>query len=113
MKAITQAYIEAALWASTDDDGDSLNHGEHELSDSFKLEAAKDCESFLELCKSEGVEPAGDDDQTGHDFFLTRNGHGAGFWDRGYGQVGDDLTKIAKSFGESDLYVGDDGLVYA
>jgi hypothetical protein len=27
--------------------------------------------------------------QVGHDFWLTRNRHGAGFWDRGYGKLGD------------------------
>lgn len=39
----------------------------------------------------------------GRDFWYTRNGHGVGFWDRDLGEVGDKLTKIAKSFGE--LYV--------
>jgi hypothetical protein len=34
-----------------------------------------------------------------HDFFLTRNGHGAGFWDGDY-KNGEKLTEIAKSFGE-------------
>ena len=28
----------------------------------------------------------------GHDFWLTSQGHGAGFWDRGLGEVGDTLT---------------------
>ena len=46
------------------------------------------------------------------DFWLTRNGHGAGFWDRGLGSVGDELTKNAKPFGSVDAYVGDDGKVY-
>ena len=43
-----------------------------------------------------------------HDFWLTRNGHGAGFWDRGLGKVGDELTKTANSFGECDLFHYDD-----
>ncbi|WP_066904598.1 hypothetical protein [Mycolicibacterium houstonense] len=37
----------------------------------------------------------------GHDFYLTREGHGAGFWDRGLGELGDYLTKIAKSYGSA------------
>lgn len=41
--------------------------------------------------------------QHGHDFALTRNGHGAGFWDRGYGPVGDRLTDAAESYGEADI----------
>lgn len=39
-------------------------------------------------------------EQCGHDFILTRNGHGAGFWDRGYGAAGDRLTSAAKAYGE-------------
>jgi hypothetical protein len=48
----------------------------------------------------------------GHDLWLTRNGHGAGFWDRGLGDVGDKLTAIAKRMGSKSLYVGDDGKIY-
>jgi hypothetical protein len=52
-----------------------------------------------------------EDDAIGHDFWLTRNGHGAGFWDRGLGELGDFLTKMSKPFGEATLYVSDDGEV--
>ncbi len=50
--------------------------------------------------------------QAGHDFYLTRNGHGTGFWDKPeiYGETGAEvLTKICKNFGEVYLYVSDDG----
>jgi hypothetical protein len=54
--------------------------------------------------------------QIGHDFWLTRNGHGAGFWDRfsaGIGaSFGRHLTEKAKAYGESYLYAGDDGKVH-
>jgi hypothetical protein len=53
-----------------------------------------------------------DPGQAGHDFWLTRNGHGAGFWDRGLGERGDRLTKDCKAWGSVDAYVGDDGAVY-
>jgi hypothetical protein len=50
--------------------------------------------------------------QVGHDFWLTRNGHGAGFWDRfsdGEGEAyGRALTEAAKPYGSTNLYVGDD-----
>jgi hypothetical protein len=49
----------------------------------------------------------------GHDLWLTRNGHGTGFWDRGLGDVGERLACAARRMGESDLYVGDDGEVHA
>ena len=52
-------------------------------------------------------------DKVGHDLWLTRNGHGAGFWDGDYADdVGEALTKISEAMGEIDLYVGDDGKIY-
>lgn len=38
----------------------------------------------------------------GHDFWLTRSGHGAGYWDRGLGELGDRLTEAAKAMGSPD-----------
>ena len=43
---------------------------------------------------------------------LTRNRHGAGFWDRGHGDKGKRLTDAAHAYGSSDAYLGDDGLLY-
>jgi hypothetical protein len=59
------------------------------------------------------------DAEAGHDFWLTRNGHGTGFWDRGYKderkeEFGELLTKAAKSYGPFDLYLGNgpyDGMI--
>lgn len=47
----------------------------------------------------------------GHDLWLTRNGHGAGFWDAGAGDVGEYLSDMARPMGEQTLYVGDDGRI--
>lgn len=39
--------------------------------------------------------------QCGHDFWLTRNRHGSGFWDRDYPKsLADELTRIAHEFRE-------------
>lgn len=52
-------------------------------------------------------------ESVGHDFWLTRNRHGAGFWDGDYApEVGKRLTDAAHAYGSCDLYVGDDGWVY-
>jgi len=48
----------------------------------------------------------------GHDFALTRNRHGAGFWDLGLGELGDRLTEAANVYGSVDVYLGDDDQVY-
>ena len=39
-----------------------------------------------------------DASQTGHDFVLTANGHGCGFWDRGLGEIGDRLTEATRGY---------------
>lgn len=50
-------------------------------------------------------------EQHGHDFALTSNGHGAGYWDRGLGTVGKELTEASKMY-SIDLYIGDDNQLY-
>ena len=104
------AYITAALWSSTDYDGVPLDETPHELHQDTLAKMKADCLAFQ-------VRNADDlkgipYDLAGHDFWLTRNGHGAGFWDKGYGEVGDRLTKACKAFPEVDLYVGDDGFIH-
>ena len=49
----------------------------------------------------------------GHDFYLTREGHGTGFWDRGLGELGEYLTKIAKTYGEAAYLWDRDGKLTA
>jgi hypothetical protein len=39
-----------------------------------------------------------DASQTGHDFILTANDHGCGFWDRGLGELGDRLTEATRGY---------------
>lgn len=51
-------------------------------------------------------------EQIGHDFSLTRDGHGTGFWDRGLGERGDYLTNLCKPYGEGYVHIGNDGVVY-
>ena len=88
------AYIEAAY--STDAPEDA-----REFTDEFCYESRKDCEAFYDSCVL-GELPIDDFEPeiVGHDFWLTRNGHGAGFWGAGrpYGTHGSVLTRIAKAF---------------
>lgn len=118
------AYVEAALWSSTyetEEDGESfpLDDGEHELAPETMDAMLSDCADFFAYCEAEGIDPLpdyghgehSDAEMSGHDFWLTRNGHGAGYWDRGL-DTGDVLTEAAKTFGSANLYVGDDGLIY-
>lgn len=115
----TQGYLECALWSSTDEDGDSLDgvYGVEDFAPVTLQEAVRECKDFqeaqAELLQKAYAERGYTADKAGHDFWLTRNGHGAGFWDRGLGEIGDQLTDASKPYGDVDLYVGDDGLIYA
>lgn len=107
-----RAYAECALWSSIDDKGQPLDHG-RDASDIAPETIAvmrTDCDAFraTHAADLKGIP----DDQAGHDFWLTRNGHGAGFWDRGLGARGERLTEACTAFPQMDLYVGDDGKVY-
>ena len=111
------SYVTAALWSSVDGDGNPLDdeHDADDVADETRKTMWEDVNNFLNLIDDEGLighADFPDAGQVGHDFWLTRNGHGTGFWDRGLGQLGDDLTKWAKASGECSLYVGDDGKVY-
>lgn len=113
-----RAYIECALWSSTDDDGESLDvYDESDLAPETLASMESDCADFQEsnarLLAQAYAQGHYLPEQAGHDFWLTRNGHGAGFWDRGLGATGEALTRDAKVHGSVDLYVGDDGKVYA
>jgi hypothetical protein len=107
------AYVEVMLWTSTGADHEDENMAEatfDEISDETLVEVAKDCADF-EAAAGDLLEGLVES-QIGHDLWLTRNGHGAGFWDRDLGAVGDKLTLIAEAMGGTDLYRGDDGLLY-
>lgn len=112
------AYVEAALWSSTDESDESggvpldENYSEDDLSDEAKHDMFRDVSHFVGANSGLIFRAGLDAEQVGHDFWLTRNGHGTGFWDRGLGAVGEELSKAAKAYGSSDIYVGDDGLLY-
>lgn len=120
---ITRHYLVCALWSSVDDEGAPLDDGRDldDISQETKAHAREDVCDFLGLLEREGVEWSAhwSPEQFGHDLWLTRNGHGAGFWDRASIKdadkytLGQTLTKWAKTMGDVDLYIGDDGRVHA
>lgn len=119
LDAFTCAYVECALWSSTDDDGEPLDDGRDasDIAPEALASMVEDCKDFRDANADDlarAYETEGyDESRAGHDFWLTRNGHGAGFWDRGLGGVGDKLSRASKVYGGVDLYVGDDGQVYS
>jgi hypothetical protein len=112
----TKGYVECALWLMTDDKGDDMDDFEGEIADSAWTTIIADCTSF-QLTNRALLDEAIDDfhrpeSHLGHDFWLTRNGHGTGFWDRGSEDVWEKLEEASKLYSESDIYVGDDGKAY-
>ena len=114
----TRAYIAAALWSSTDDNGDPLdeNYTEFDLDQASFDDMVWDTDNFQnynEDLLAEAYDVDGQDEENaGHNFWLTRAGHGAGFWDGDYPATGDRLTAETKKYDETELYVGDDGKLY-
>lgn len=117
LEKFCESYIETALWSSTDNADDSggepldKNYSADDIAPSTMKQMVKDCKAFYESeRKSLAV---GTDGQGGHDFWLTRNGHGAGFWDGDWPEPeATKLTKASKAYGSYDLYVGDDGKIH-
>lgn len=108
----TIAYITATLWSSFDDSDTPLNQN-YDLSDispELYRKIEEDCTAFF----AEWGEKIEDEEQAGHDFWLTRNHHGAGFWDRDNlpEPLRTELTDASHKFGEVDLYVGDNEQIY-
>lgn len=126
LDTFTLSYLEAAFFSSTfeDEDGQTRYLDEEfdwsDISEETLESMVKDCELFqdyyTEFLQSENLKKDLSIDvkeMAGHDFWLTRNGHGAGFWDGDWvDPIGDYLTQASKSFGEYDLYLGDDGKIY-
>lgn len=109
-----RGYLEAALFTETDDAEQPLDKN-YDIGD-FAPEAVANAKADVEAFQRENAEDlaqAGDATQNGIDFWLTRNGHGAGYWDRGYDDdVAERLTAASDAYGMSDAYVGDNGLIY-
>lgn len=136
---MTHHYAIAALWSSTDSrcdiDPDSTcdydkrpladhcdtcrsggepldaEFGPDDITSETMAQFRADCAAFYDSCADDLADMA--PEQAGHDFWLTRNGHGTGFWARGLGARGDRLSDMAQTYGEINLYVGNDGKVWA
>ena len=125
------AYVEAALWSSTDnsrpDGGDPLD--QHFVPADIDAETREkmraDCQRFQEenadlltrYYNELPLEAWKGEAQAGHDFWLSRSGHGWGFLNRGVNrevshEVIDALQAKAEAYGQYDLYIGDDGKIY-
>jgi hypothetical protein len=121
----TRAYIEAALWSTNDESDESggepldANYTVSDIAPSTMVAIVHDCLDFqkrfgalIEDDESPEIEKWGRWKLAGHDFWLTRNDHGAGFGDGNFPKHDAELRKAARSYGNVDLYVSD-GVIHA
>jgi hypothetical protein len=130
LEAVLTGYVECALWTadcngqadhddcSGEDCGESLRDIGYANAGNFHPDSLAEMRAQVRdfVTGAEDGRPdvfAGmDPEQIGHDFSLTRNRHGAGFWDRGLGERGTYLTDLCRPYGEAYVCIGDDDVVY-
>jgi hypothetical protein len=123
LDTFTAAYLECALWLGRDE-----RTGANENDPSVDLRERVDTcygltvldpatlEQILEDCTAFQAEYgdliADNLDRAGHDFYLTRNRHGAGFWDGDWSKdAGRTLTDASHPYGEFELVLDDEGVI--
>jgi hypothetical protein len=128
------AYVTCALWSTNDESDESggepmdKKYSAEDLAPSALARLEADVREFLEACDAAGYDYAArsdanlkgalnpkysTDEYAVHDLWLTRNGHGAGFWDGDWAEpFATWADEYAERAGSRDLYVGDDGRIY-
>ena len=104
-------YLECALWTSEHDEATIFDF------DPESSAEAQDICSQFEAEQAEALERYYDktgrtESSAGHDLWLTRNGHGAGFWDRISDDDFPELCEAAKALGECYVFAHDAGSLY-
>lgn len=114
--SMLKGFLACALWTSHMDDDEAYNFDEKSIYD-FTDEAfeklAKVVEDFQEA-NEELIEQLMDDENIGygtigHSLWLSRNGHGAGFFDYS-SEAGDKLHEIVQ-YNEQHLWINEEGKV--
>lgn len=115
IETFERAYIEALIWTATTEAGETLDQAGYDgddLSDEARQSIREDVEDFLGAHVAIIRELDYKDDHgygnialAGHDFLLTRQGQGVGFWDRGLGEIGQSLTLAAHVYGDTSVWV--------
>jgi len=95
---------------------DDAHFSDHVFTLNAMRKIVRDCKKFMDShIYNETMESwcCGDTrstiEQMAHDFWLTRNRHGAGFWDGDYPKaLGEKLTEFSHKFGEVHILPEDD-----
>lgn len=120
LESFLERYIEFALGTAMDDAGTPLDkHFDADgIDPATKKRMLRDCSQFINKAKTLLEQSGMDMSDAAYNFLMSRNAAGTGFWDvddyknQEAVSLGKKLHAIAKSFGEFDLYVGDDGFLH-
>lgn len=127
LDAFCEGYMVCALWSSSDAEENPLDdkYSVEDIELTTRQEMRRECARFYtenaETLERFSELTGRDMGSNGHDLWLTRNGHGAGYWDRYLEvsdpadrkkaeNVGDLLTVAAKQLGE-DYITAEDGRI--
>lgn len=103
----TKSYVMAALWSTGDDHGPYDDRFGPEHIDPVEMQGMLEDSAKFQRENVDDID--GRDEQAGHDFWLTRNHHGAGFWDGDWPEpAASRLTSAAHAFGEHNLEISDE-----
>jgi hypothetical protein len=100
-----RGYMECAEWLWPEHDETEYGFNRDAVrgwSKEAQRQMRLDCRAFFKANAADlaAYEKAGRDMQhAGHDFYLSREGHGTGFWDRGMGDLGKRLHEAARNAG--------------
>ena len=132
---VVNGYLDTILWVEDDDSGEQLmrQYDRSDFSPESIATAALDCSRFIGDCTRAGIDVTelpynlrcsedsfGRTEYTvgeclGHDLYLTRNGHGSGFWDRDELQddcLGSRLSDIARKMDSQWVHVDGYGVIH-
>jgi len=108
---MTAAYLECAKWAEEPDEQPARARWQYStFTQAAKKQARLDCMKFLRSVAASTIETIEDCDpsQVGHDLWLSRNGHGAGFFDGNRDQYAPEhrniLQDLARAMGECYIF---------
>jgi len=122
LDSFERAYIECVLWSSFDESGEPLdrNYEAFDFSDEASDDMRDVCAQFLERFSDVDLDSERETESpedvlslAGHDLWLSRNGHGAGFTDGDWREpFASQAAEFAAELGKAHAYVGRDCYIY-
>ena len=107
---ILNSYIETAIWAEESNENDLKGKTINDFNEESVANSKIEIYNFIKKAQQEALDELStyDSNTLGHNLWLSRNGHGAEFFD----DNNDKLQNLARSMKPVNIYLGDDGKIY-